>query len=93
MKVFKWIAIVLVAFLLLFFFIGMPYLREQTKKHSPEQNVHYTKNGFDLSVNYSSPFKKNRVIFGQLVPYDQVWRTGANEATEITRLVLSVVMM
>ena len=81
MKVFKWIAIVLVAFLLLFFFIGMPYLREQTKKHSPEQNVHYTKNGFDLSVNYSSPFKKNRVIFGQLVPYDQVWRTGANEPT------------
>lgn len=35
-------------------------------------------------VVYSSPSKKGRVIFGDLVPYDQVWRTGANEATEVT---------
>ncbi len=33
------------------------------------------------STNYSSPQKKGRKIFGGLVPYDQVWRTGANEAT------------
>jgi len=33
---------------------------------------------------YSRPKKKNRVIFGDLVPYGKVWRTGANEATEIT---------
>ncbi|WP_121667647.1 DUF2911 domain-containing protein [Mesonia aquimarina] len=33
---------------------------------------------------YSSPRKKGREIFGDLVPYDKVWRTGANEATEIT---------
>ena len=30
---------------------------------------------------YSSPFKKDREIFGALVPYNAVWRTGANEAT------------
>jgi hypothetical protein len=35
-------------------------------------------------VIYSRPSKKGRVIFGNLVPYDQVWRTGANEATELT---------
>lgn len=35
-------------------------------------------------VIYSRPSKKNRVIYGSLVPYDKVWRTGANEATEIT---------
>jgi hypothetical protein len=34
-------------------------------------------------VIYSRPSKRNRKIFGDLVPYDQVWRTGANEATEI----------
>lgn len=34
-------------------------------------------------VIYSRPAKKNREIFGNLVPYKQVWRTGANEATEI----------
>ncbi len=34
-------------------------------------------------VIYSRPQKKSREIFGALVPYGQVWRTGANEATEI----------
>ena len=33
---------------------------------------------------YSRPAKNERVIFGKLVPYGKVWRTGANEATEIT---------
>lgn len=37
-----------------------------------------------VKVMYSSPRKRDRVIFGELVPYDQVWRTGANEATELT---------
>lgn len=35
-------------------------------------------------VIYSRPQKKGRVIFGNLVPYGEVWRTGANEATELT---------
>ncbi|MBZ9628058.1 DUF2911 domain-containing protein [Psychroflexus sp. CAK1W] len=33
---------------------------------------------------YSRPKKKDRVIFGELVPFNKIWRTGANEATEIT---------
>jgi hypothetical protein len=37
-----------------------------------------------LKITYSQPHKKERVIFGKLVPYGEVWRTGANEATEIT---------
>jgi hypothetical protein len=37
-----------------------------------------------LKITYSQPHKKERIIFGKLVPYGQVWRTGANEATEIT---------
>lgn len=35
-------------------------------------------------VIYSRPQKKGRDIFGDLVPYGEVWRTGANEATELT---------
>jgi hypothetical protein len=81
MKILKWILGILAALLLLFYFIGMPYLREQTKKHSPETTSTYNKNGFDLAVHYSSPFKKGRVIFGELIPFDKVWRTGANEPT------------
>lgn len=37
-----------------------------------------------VRITYSQPQKHNREIFGSLVPYGQVWRTGANEATEIT---------
>lgn len=37
-----------------------------------------------LKVVYGQPQKKGRVIFGNVVPYGQVWRTGANESTEFT---------
>ncbi|MGB5229840.1 MAG: DUF2911 domain-containing protein [Eudoraea sp.] len=84
MKVLKWILIVLAALALLFYFVAMPYLKEQTKKNSPQKTVVYTENGMDLTLKYSSPFKKGRVIFGELVPYDTIWRTGANEPTTFT---------
>ncbi|WP_461128798.1 DUF2911 domain-containing protein [Spirosoma aerophilum] len=34
-------------------------------------------------VTYSRPAKKEREVFGKLIPYDKVWRVGANEATEV----------
>lgn len=37
----------------------------------------------DIKVIYSRPQKKGRTVFGELVPFDKVWRTGADEATEI----------
>ncbi|HUC84889.1 MAG TPA: DUF2911 domain-containing protein [Candidatus Acidoferrales bacterium] len=38
----------------------------------------------DIEVVYSRPGMKGREIFGSLVPYDKVWRTGANSATKVT---------
>lgn len=38
----------------------------------------------DIEVNYNRPSMKGRAIFGGLVPYGEVWRTGANTATKIT---------
>ena len=38
----------------------------------------------DVTITYSRPGVKNRAIWGGLVPYDKVWRTGANEATTIS---------
>jgi Protein of unknown function (DUF2911) len=38
----------------------------------------------DIEINYSRPGVKGRAIFGGIVPYGQVWRTGANQATKIT---------
>jgi hypothetical protein len=37
----------------------------------------------DITIKYSRPGVKGRAIWGELVPYDRVWRTGANEATTI----------
>lgn len=37
-----------------------------------------------VTVNYSSPSVKGREVWGGLVPYDKVWRAGANEATTVT---------
>ena len=38
-------------------------------------------NGATVTINYGSPSVKGRKIWGELVPYEQVWRAGANEAT------------
>ena len=84
MKNLKWILVGLAVLIALMMFVGLPYMQEQTKKNSPELTNTYTNNGMDLSVNFSSPSKKGRVIFGDLVPYDIVWRTGANEPTTFT---------
>ncbi len=37
-----------------------------------------------MKITYGRPHKKDREIFGGLVPYGEIWRTGANEATELT---------
>lgn len=48
---------------------------------SPSEVAKGTVGGQQLVVTYSSPRRRNRSILGTVVPYDQVWRTGANEAT------------
>lgn len=48
------------------------------------QSPHETITGKNMKITYGRPYKKGREVFGKLVPYGQVWRTGADEATEIT---------
>ena len=48
------------------------------------KSPHETVEGKDVKVTYGRPYKKGRVIFGDLEKYGKVWRTGADEATEIT---------
>jgi len=76
----KWI-LGIAALLVLIVLLGPNLLLRYTKQFSPEKTVTYQQNGYDLRVTYSSPSKKGRVIFGDIVPYNQVWRTGANEPT------------
>lgn len=63
-------------------------IKEASKVHSPEGVARYVQGSQVLTVTYSRPYKKGRLIFGEksagaLVPYGKKWRTGANEATEI----------
>jgi len=48
---------------------------------SPRDSVSGKVHGAAISINYGSPSVKGRKIYGGLVPYDQPWRAGANEAT------------
>lgn len=56
----------------------------QTPSLSPGSKIEQRIGLTDVTVEYSRPSVKKRVIFGGLVPYDEVWRTGANSATKIT---------
>lgn len=53
------------------------------QKASPHETVNATVDGAKISVTYGRPYAKGRKIVGGLVPYDKVWRTGADEATTI----------
>lgn len=77
------VVVLLVAgYLTYFFFIG-------TRKASPPDLAVFEKEGLKMEISYCQPSKNNRLIFGSkeddaLVPYGELWRTGANAATIIT---------
>jgi len=50
---------------------------------SPPKVVEHTIGDLKVKIQYSAPGVKGRAIWGELVPYGKVWRTGANEATTI----------
>ncbi|MBV8673698.1 MAG: DUF2911 domain-containing protein [Acidobacteriaceae bacterium] len=50
---------------------------------SPAEQASVTLNGKDVTIYYCSPSMKGRKVFGELVPYGKVWRTGANSATTL----------
>ncbi|HZJ55836.1 MAG TPA: DUF2911 domain-containing protein [Myxococcaceae bacterium] len=51
---------------------------------SPKASVTQTVGLTDISIAYSSPAVKGRRIWGEVVPFDQPWRAGANECTKMT---------
>lgn len=56
--------------------------QEKSKRPSPPAQAQCKlPDGKTITTDYSSPRAKGRQIFGGLVPYNEVWRTGANEAT------------
>lgn len=56
----------------------------ETPAPSPKARVEQRVGITDVSIDYSSPGVKGRKIWGELVPYDKVWRAGANAPTKLT---------
>ena len=59
-------------------------LAQDKPRASPAMTSSGTTKGVTIKISYSSPGVKGRKIWGELVPYNKVWRAGANEATLIT---------
>jgi hypothetical protein len=58
--------------------------RAERQRASPHADVNATLAGKKITISYGRPYMKGRAIFGGLVPWNQVWRTGADEATTFT---------
>ena len=74
----------MIAVLVAVAFVGATgLLANQRQRASPHETVTATVDGAKISVTYGRPYAKGRKIVGGLVPYNQVWRTGADEATTL----------
>lgn len=71
-------------FALLMLNTGILSAQEKSERASPMRSASAEVNEGEVLINYSAPLVKGRALWGDLVPYDKVWRTGANEATTIT---------
>ena len=59
------------------------YSQPELPRKSPQASTAFTIGLTEVRIDYSSPAVNERTIWGDVVPYDQVWRAGANEATTI----------
>jgi hypothetical protein len=67
--------------LLFMLFSTITFVNAQNKPASPAATATGKINGATITINYCSPSVKGRVIWGELVPFNKVWRAGANDAT------------
>ena len=74
----------LLASTLAIFAFGTRALAQGNPPASPADSVSGKVGNATITINYSSPSVKGRKIWGDLVPYDKVWRAGANKATVFT---------
>ena len=72
------------ALLLLFAGLSLAHAQIKTPQPSPLQTVTQRVGITDITVEYSRPGMKERKVFGDLVPFGELWRTGANSATKVS---------
>ena len=64
--------------------LAQPASKLDLPRPSPKGSVTQSVGLTDVTVAYSSPSVKGRKIWGEVVPFDEVWRAGANECTKVT---------
>lgn len=74
----------LIVILTLTNFIYETNAQQKKVRVSPKAGVMQTVGFTDITISYSRPGVKGRTIWGELVPYNRVWRSGADEATKFT---------
>lgn len=75
---------VIIAFFALTLSLGLQAQTIKMPASSPTATVKQAFGLSEISVEYNRPSAKGRVVFGDVVPFDVLWRTGANAATKIT---------
>jgi Protein of unknown function (DUF2911) len=65
-------------------FGGLAWKTAAQQRKSPHEQASTTIAGKKITIDYGRPYARGRKIIGGLVPYGQVWRTGADEATVLT---------
>lgn len=73
-----------ISILIIISFIELNAQQIITPRPSPKASVSQMVGVTKVTIDYGSPGVKNRVVWGELVPYNEIWRTGANELTTIT---------
>ncbi len=73
----------IVALVFLIIVTGCTNAQDKQPLSPPGQATLTFTDGKTVTIDYSRPSMRNRKIFGGLVPYDRVWRTGANAATTL----------
>lgn len=74
----------IISFLFTILLFQFSYTQLQSPVPSPRAKVSQKVGLVNINLDYSRPSKKGRTIFGNIVPFDQIWRTGANQATSIS---------
>ena len=74
----------IISFLFTILLFQFSYTQLESPVASPRAKVTQKVGLVNINLDYSRPSKKGRTIFGNIVPFDQIWRTGANSGTEIT---------
>jgi hypothetical protein len=83
MKRVTFVSLLIIAFLIASVMPALAQRGDDSKRKSKNGKVEGTIDGVNIVIEYGRPKVNSRTVWGELVPFDKIWRTGADEATTI----------